>query len=165
MPDKPDIGVIDLKGSALVFTPHGDTAVYKVELSVVAAGGDYIGIERFANGIWGSFAMLRVEYHHLMGWVEFNAQRLAPEDYQWWKARLAPPIEGTQAERVGRLVSKIKGKFGVSQGDVADRVGLNRVTLSEYCQGRGKGSGVTLELALEALLARNVFASSEGGQQ
>lgn len=164
MPDKPNKAVIDLKGSALVFTPEGDTAVYKVELSIVAAGGDYIGIQRFAHGVWAAHDLLRSEHRHMMGWVEFNADRLAHEEYQWWRVRLAEAT-GTQVDRIGRLLDAIMDKFDVSQGAVADRVGLNRATVSEYRQGRGKGTGVTLELALEALLARSIFDAPEGGQQ
>lgn len=156
MPDKPNKAVIDLKGSALVFTPDGETAVYKVELSVVAAGRDYVDIQRFANGAWGTHTMLRADSRYIMDWVAFNADRLAHEEFQWWKDRLTE-IPCPQFIRIGRLLDAVMEKFNVSQGVVADRIDMNRATLSNYRQGRGKGSGVALELALEALLSRSEF--------
>lgn len=164
MPDK-TAGVIDLKGSALVFTPSGETAVYKVEISTIAAGGDYRRVERFANGAWDVCDLLRSQHDHLMGWVEFNASRLAPAEYQWWKSRLVSVPAGNQAERLSYLVQQILGKFGVTREAVATRLGMTRNTLYEYCHGRGKGQGLTLELALEALLARPTFDAPAGDDE
>lgn len=164
MPDK-SVGVIDLKGSALVFTPSGETAVYKVEISTIAAGGDYHYVECFANGAWEVCELLRSEHEFMMGWVEFNASRLAPTEYQWWKNRLATVPSGSQAERLTFLVEQILRKFDITREALVKRLGMTRNTLYDYCKGRGKGSGATLELALEALLARPTFDAPAGDDE
>jgi len=155
------MGTIDLKGTALVFVPITENAVYKVELSRVAASGDTLAAERYAEGAWSVCEIVREEEPALLQWVEESAKRLAPDEYQWWEQRLAVAPRRSQAERITRLVNEIMAKFDMTQKAVAERVGVTRQTLHGFSTGRGKGSGVTLELALEALLARPVFGVAE----
>lgn len=164
MPDKQDMESIHLQGTALVFVPRTEKAVYKVELSKLAAGGDCMGVERFTDGAWGVCDLPRDGNEWLLEWAEENARRLAPEDFKWWQERLAVAPRGTQPERITRLVHRIMDKFDVPQKAVAERVGVSRQMLTDYSEGRGKGSGVTLVLALEALLARPVFGVPEEDQ-
>ncbi|BAW27497.1 Uncharacterized protein KF715C_pC640 (plasmid) [Pseudomonas putida] len=159
------MGTVELMGSALVIQPLFETILYKVELSRIAARSDKLQLERFADGAWSTVEIYYEEEPALLQWVEEEAKRLAPEDYQWWEERLAFAPRPTQPQRISRLVRQIMSKFDMTQASVADRVGVTRQTLSNYCEGRGKGSGVTLELALEALLARPVFGVAEDSQE
>lgn len=161
MPDKQPMGIIELKGTALVFVPIHERALYKVELSRVAASGDTLAVERFADGAWSNCEIAREEEPAMLEWLEEGAKRLAPEEYQWWAQRLTVAPRRTQAQRITALVNQIMSKFDMTQKSVADRVGVSRQTLHDYSEGRGKGSGVTLELALEALLARPLFGVAE----
>ncbi|WP_157754472.1 helix-turn-helix transcriptional regulator [Pseudomonas putida] len=165
MSDKEPMGTVELMGSALVIQPLFETILYKVELSRIAARSDKLQLERFADGAWSTVEIYYEEEPALLQWVEEEAKRLAPEDYQWWEERLAFAPRPTQPQRISRLVRQIMSKFDMTQASVADRVGVTRQTLSNYCEGRGKGSGVTLELALEALLARPVFGVAEDSQE
>lgn len=165
MSDKEPMGTVELMGTALVIQPLFETILYKVELSRIAARSDKLQLERFADGAWSTVEIYYEEEPALLQWVEEEAKRLAPEDYQWWEERLAFAPRPTQPQRISRLVRQIMSKFDMTQASVADRVGVTRQTLSNYCEGRGKGSGVTLELALEALLARPVFGVAEDSQE
>ena len=161
MPDKQSMGIVELKGTALVFLPLHEKAIYKVELSRVAGGGNTLLADRFTDGAWSTCEIAREDEPAMLEWLEESARRLAPEEYQWWEQRLAVAPRRTQAQRITSLVAQIMTKFDMTQKAVADRVGVARQTLHDYCEGRGKGSGVTLELALEALLARPLFGVAE----
>lgn len=165
MPDKEPMGTVDLKGTALVIQPLFETVLYKVELSRIAARSDKLELERFADGAWSTVEIYYEDEPALLQWVEEEAKRLAPDEYEWWVQRLAFAPRPTQPQRISRLVRQIMSKFDMTQASVADRVGVTRQTLSNYCEGRGKGAGVTLELALEALLARPVFGAAEDDQK
>lgn len=165
MPDKEPMGTVELKGTALVIQPLFERVLYKVELSRVAAGSDKLELERFADGAWSTVEIYYEDEPALLQWVEEEAKRLAPDEYEWWEHKLAFAPRPPQSVRISRLVNQIMKKFDMTQMAVADRVGVTRQTLSHYCDGRGKGPGVTLELALEALLARPVFGVAEHEQK
>jgi len=161
MSDKEQMGTVELRGTALVIQPLFETVLYKVEISRIAASSDKLELERFADGAWSTVEIYYEDEPALLRWVEEEAKRLAPEEHEWWVQRLAFSPRPNQARRISRLVNQIMSKFHTTQAAVADRVGVTRQTLNNYCVGRGKGSGATLELALEALLARPVFGVAE----
>lgn len=161
MSDEKPFASVELRGTALVVQPIFETVLYKVEISRLAASSDKLELERFADGAWSTVEIYCEDEPALLQCVEEAAKRLAPDEYEWWVKRLALCPRPTQPQRISRLVRQIMSKFDMTQASVADRVGVTRQTLSNYCEGRGKGSGTTLELALEALAALPVFGAAE----
>jgi DNA-binding transcriptional regulator YiaG len=155
------ISFVDLKGTALVFVRAFESAVYKVELSQVAGQGKTWHCERFAGGEWSLHQLNFEDDAATFAEIEKAALQLAPHEFDWWEELLGQAPRPAKSERIRRLVTQIMHKFDMSQQSVAERVGVTRQNLSDYMQGRAAGSGVMLELALEALLARPHFGTAE----
>lgn len=155
------ISFVDLKGTALVFVPALESAIYKVELSQVAGQGKTWYCERFAGGEWSQRHLNREDDAAIFAEIEKAAFELAPHEFEWWEEILGQAPRPAKSERIRLLVKQIMDKFDMTQQSVAERVGVTRQNLGDYMQGRAAGSGVMLELALEALLARSHFGTAE----
>jgi len=153
---------VKLVGDAVLFGVIGNRNLYKIDLCVIASGGDWRIVACYdpARGTWYPTELLRQRDGNLMDAVTHYALTQHRQAYAEWILVLSEfgASAEPEHERITNLVEAIVQRFSVTRKDISAVLAINPATLREYCEGKASGKlGPLLVLALDNLLTAPKF--------